>query len=112
MRALLVALLGLSIVGCSASRDFLKQIDNKSYDGAAFGASEYCKRAQSGSIRAVRKTARREIRQRGRFGPPAPLAIPDTEIDVKTAVGDGPVVRIWCEGEEVPVEVWKDLVKQ
>ena len=52
--------------------------------------------------------ARREIRQRGENGP-APVDLPF--LDEQTSRGEGPVIRIWCEGETVPIEIWQDFVK-
>ena len=106
----IVTLLG----GCAAfekAEGFLKQIESKAYDAAALGVSEYCERSDSDIVLNERNQARRELRQRGTEGPAAPeAAVPG--LDEQTAQGSGPVVRIWCQGEVVPAEVWNDLIKE
>lgn len=102
MKVILVALIGALIGGCASidkAQGFLKQIQSGAYDAAAKSVSEYCERVTSDSAQLTRTIARREIRQRGSSGPFGEDAY------------QGPVVRIWCEGEEVPVAVWTDLEK-
>ena len=106
---LVVALMAVGLSGCGA-RDFLKQIESGAYDAAARGVSEYCERADRGVVAGERVEARREIRQRGKDGPAGPNYVV-RGLDAKTAHGSGPVVRIWCVGEEVPEAVWQDLVR-
>lgn len=105
--ALAILLAGLAVAtGCTA--DFLKNVESGAYDKAAAAVSNYCERTDSDVINETRIEARREIRQRGTEGP-APIFYEG--LDDQTAGGKGPVVRIWCHGENVPVEVWKDLIK-
>ena len=109
------------LAGCGTSHGFLKQIESQAYDGAAVTVSEYCKRVNQtdefteetfgGKLaNEERIQARREIRQRGENGPKAGKGI-DKALDANTAQAGGPVVRIWCEGEEVPEVVWQDFLK-
>lgn len=131
MRAIPVVLLGLTLTGCNVEevKGFLKQIESGAYDAAAKGASEFCDKMDNDLGRVERIQVRREIRQRGYGGPlvqegsiesPVGFSLPEAvttpapgvyELDVRTLYGSGPVVRIWCEGEEVPVAVWRDLAK-
>ena len=95
------------LAGCAPVVQVTKAVESKSYDVLARSFSEYCERADI--LPRTRIEARREIRQRGASGPHGPV-IPE-ELDPKTAYGQGPVVRIWCEGEAVPDEVWPGLVR-
>ncbi len=108
LRASLMVAFAVALGGCGA-KGFLKQLEGKAYDGAARAVSEYCE-ALAGNALAdqERLEARREIRQRGTGGP-ADLSHPI--LDDQTAKGDGPVVRIYCEGENVPASVTEDLVR-
>ncbi len=114
MRETIIAIVVVGMLGGCAyfekAEGFLKQVENKSYDSAALGVSEYCERANSDIVLNERIQARRELRQRGTEGPAGP-ANPVDGLDKQTAQGEGPVVRIWCQGETVPAEVWNDLIK-
>ena len=90
--------------------DFLKQIETGAYDAAAKGISEYCERADSPLAIQERIEARRELRQRGTDGPVGPFNWIEG-LDEKTMTADGPVIRIYCRGEDVPDAVWKDLIR-
>lgn len=107
MRFFFLALFALG--GCNGG-GFLKDIESRAYDSAALAASEYCERGTNPILANERLEARREVRQRGTHGP-LPPAEGVSGLDAHTAAGDGPVVRIWCQDERVPQEVWKDLVK-
>ena len=106
-----ILLMSVFLMGCSgATRDFLKAIETGAYDTAAEAVGKYCKRATGPIITAERIEARREIRQRGGYGPNGPRTQVDG-LDDKTAYGSGPVVVIYCSGEIVPYEVWNSLVR-
>lgn len=101
----------LLTAGCSSTtKGFLKSIEGKAYDTAANSASKYCDNMTGPIATQERLEARREIRQRGTNGPlPTDANIPG--LDHQTAYGSGPVIRIWCKGEEVPSAVWTDFVR-
>lgn len=102
--------LAIVLAGCETTEGFLKQIESGAYNAAARSVSEYCKRTSYDIVAVERVQARREIRQRGFSGPKG--AVPGVkDLDKKTQHGPGPVVRIWCEGEEVPDVVFQDFVK-
>ncbi len=108
----IIIVTAILLTGCSGkTHDFLKAIEGKAYDQAAKMASKYCERTDNRILRQERLEARREIRQRGFAGPEGPLVKPP-KLDDKTAYGDGPVVRIWCEDEDVPSQVWDDFVRE
>ena len=110
MKPHLVIPLLLGISGC-ASSDFFEDLEEGAYDTAAEKLSQYCKNvtaADSPIITEERIEARREIRQRGDNGPdPVDLDF----LDEQTSRGKGPAIRIWCAGETVPTEIWRDYVK-
>ena len=104
MKTAIAIITAILIAGCtSTAKDFLKALESRAYDTAAKGVTEYCQRISlssrtSSQARALvdreRVEARREIRQRGRHGPNADDG------------NQGPVVVIWCEGDELP-EGWE-----
>ncbi len=110
MKLLLVIPVLLAINGC-ASLSFLEALEQSAFDTAAAKLSTYCKKVtavDSPLITEERIEVRREIRQRGDNGPgPVDLRF----LDRRTSRGGGPAIRIWCEGETVPIEVWRDYVK-
>ena len=110
----------LLVAGCAAAdvgedaHDLIKAIERGAYDTAAEILSGYCEGVHDKGlwVQRTRIEARREIRQsnKGRFGPlPPSTTIPG--LDQKTAEGTGPVLRIWCQGEEVPDVIWEGLVR-
>jgi hypothetical protein len=111
----LVVLAGLT--GCAG--DVLDDIEDQQWDAAAAKVSTYCETVGQGDlwVQRTRIEARREIRQRGRFGPIGPGIIGG--LDDKTAFGPGPVLMIWCDGETdgqgnfypVPDEVWQRMIR-
>lgn len=118
-RWLLLILLVPLLTGCFAStekvHDFVKDVEGKAYDRVAGAITKYCKgKTKDGTFGRIAKQEalelRREIRQRGNAGPQGPTEKPEY-LDDKTAYGLGPVVRIWCEGEPVPENVWWDYVR-
>ena len=105
----------LGVMGCSSlgggRLDFLEALEEGAYDTAAEQLSSYCKKVtavDSPTLAEERIEVRREIRQRGDNGPGS-VDVPF--LDEQTSRGEGPVIRIWCEGETVPEEIWKDYVK-
>lgn len=112
MRLTLTTVLALALSGCGTTHEFFKDIEGKAYDNAAAAASKYCENADQRPliIKRTRVEARREIRQRGENGPLAPTN-PIAGLDEQTALGDGPVVIVYCVGDTVPDAVWEDLVR-
>lgn len=109
----------VSLTGCFSSaekvHDFVKDVEGKAYDRVAGAISKYCGgKTKDGTIgRLAMQEAlelRREIRQRGSTGPVGPTEKPEL-LDDKTAHGPGPVVRIYCDGERVPVDMWEDFIR-
>lgn len=96
--------------GCSTLDKTLKRLESRAYDAAAESASQYCQRTENDLGRIERNQARREIRQRGHHGPNGPKR--GNGLDGQTAYGRGPVVRVYCQGDTVPAEVFKDLERQ
>jgi len=114
-RLSLILVLSFVLMGCGTTNDFLKNVEGKAYDRTAHTITKYCelknKDGLAGTIaRQEALELRREIRQRGEQGPQGPTEKPEY-LDDKTAYGPGPVVRIWCEGEPVPENVWWDFVR-
>ena len=104
------------ILSTGCAHDFWKDVEGRVYDSVAEQISDYCKITTDDPLKSVlreeeRIEMRREVRQRGENGPgPAPAwTVP--EIGENTAYGKGPVMRIWCEGEEVPDIIWQDYVR-
>lgn len=97
-----------------SAHDFSKELEGGAYDNVAEVLSEYCDKVYDKSlwIQRTRIEARREIRQskKGRRGP-SPPAKPVHGLDEKTSNGNGPVLRIWCQGEEVPDFIWEEMVR-
>lgn len=123
IRKSIIALVAVGVLsGCNMAgnvkkvHDFTKDVESKAYDSLAAAFTEYCAK-QSGDIQfldsIVEQEAlelRREIRQRGGEGPAGPQSdVP--QLDVKTAFGKGPVVRVYCSDDEVPHEVWNDFIR-
>ena len=104
----LLTLLVAVVLSTGCRGDFLKQVESGAYDQAAKTVSVYCEHMDSSLAQQERLEARREIRQRGLNGP---AAVSVEGLDDQTAGGHGPVVRIYCHGETVPVRVWEDLKK-
>lgn len=102
-----IAVSAILISGCSAT-GFLKSIETKAFDASAVSASRYCEELNSEVSHIQRQEARRHVRAEGSYGPEAPSDVA-VKLDDDMANGQGPVVRIWCEGEEVPDEVWDGL---
>lgn len=109
----------LMLTGCFSSaekvHDFVKDVEGKAYDRVAGAISKYCKgKTKDGTIgRVAMQEAlelRREIRQRGSTGPLGPNVKPEL-LDDKTAYGPGPIIRIYCDGERVPADMWDDFVR-
>lgn len=104
---------------CSSNEDRFrpdKAIEDPLYNRAAQIVSDICAKVYDRGlwIQRTRAEARREIRQRGRYGPQRPNHLPDRIKDglgKETMKGKGPVIRIYCEGEQVPDVVWSDLVR-
>ncbi len=107
-----LAALALALSGCGTTHEFFKDIEHKAYDNAADAVSLYCKDADRRPlvIKRTRVEARREIRQRGENGPFAPVT-PVPGLDEHTALADGPVAIVYCEGDTVPPAVWEALVR-
>ena len=106
-----IIIASLLLVGCTPkTHDFLKAIEGRAYDEASRMVSEYCDKTDNFLLKRERLEARREIRQRGYSGPAGPQVKPN-DLDDKTAFGNGPVVRIWCDREEVPQEVWNNFIR-
>lgn len=112
MKFIVVMLTALVLTGCGTTHEFFKDIEGKAYDNAAAAVSKYCEDADQRPliIQRTRIEARREIRQRGTNGPFAPETN-ITGLDEQTALGDGPVVIVYCVGDTVPAAVWEDLVR-
>ena len=109
----------LALSGCFATfdqvGDAVKAAEGRAYDAVAEAAEQYCEaKTADGIVGSIAEQEalelRREIRQRGGNGPAGPN-VPPAGLDDKTAYGSGPVARIYCEGEEVPAEVWEDFVR-
>jgi len=110
---------GVFLSSCStnvqkSAHDFSKELERGAYDNVAEVLSEYCDNVYDKSlwIQRTRIEARREIRQsdKGYRGPRPPAkSIPG--LDEKTSNGNGPVLRIWCQGEEVPEFIWEEMVR-
>ena len=99
MKLIFVSMLSFFLGGCFAGTGgFLEALEAGAYDRAATYVSGYCERSGSVLVGLERQNARRQIRALGSAGPVLP-----------EVAGDGPMVRIWCRGETVPQEVWKDL---
>ena len=115
MFRLTIVLMAILLVGCASTHDLTKDAEGKAYDSLAKAFSKYCEgKNQDGVLGGVARQealeARREIRQRGIGGPHGPMdKIQD--LDDKTAYASGPVIRVWCGGEKVPVDVWRDFVR-
>lgn len=108
-------LTGCESLGGGKVHDFVKDVEGKAYDSVADAVTKYCKgKTKDGTFGEIAKQEalelRREIRQRGGYGPLGPMQKPEY-LDDKTAYGTGPVVRIWCNGEPVPENVWWDFVR-
>jgi hypothetical protein len=118
-----IASASLIVAACGSSNSnddvgFDKAIEGRLYDRAAEIVSDICADVYDRGlwVQRTRAEVRREIRQRGRYGPGKPDHLPDSVkegLGEKTFAGRGPVMRIYCEGEEddIPDEVWKDLVR-
>jgi hypothetical protein len=98
--------------------DFSKSIERRNYDRAAQIVSDICAGVYNRGlwIQRTRIEARREIRQsvKGRYGPLPPKDLPPAlaeKIGDNTLNGTGPIVRIYCEGDEVPLHVWEELAR-
>jgi len=107
-------LLSCTTTAQKSVHDFSKDLERGAYDNIAEILSEYCDKVYDKSlwIQRTRIEARREIRQSsvGHRGPSPPAKlIPG--LDKKTLNGKGPVLRIWCQGEEVPDFIWEEMVR-
>lgn len=117
MKAILAALLLAALGGCAGLGDALKLGEGRAYDAAAKLVSRYCQQfaATDVTVRAIllqeKRELRREIRQRGHSGPTGPDPIP-SGLDGQTALGSGPVAVFWCQGTEVPENIWPLLERQ
>ncbi len=115
MRSLALAISTALLVGCGTTHDFVKDVEGKAYDSVAGAITEYCKgKTHKGILGMIARQEalelRREIRQRGKDGPQGPTdQVP--LLDDKTAYGAGPVVRIWCDSESVPEDIWPDFIR-
>lgn len=91
--------------------EFFEALEEGAYDLAAEKVSAYREAVtaeDSPRIEEEQIEVRRETRESGEHGPgPGDLPL----LDEQTGRGGGPVTRIWCEGETVPTEVWRDYVK-
>ena len=115
MKTLLTLSVIILIAGCGTTHDLVKDFEGKAYDSLAGAFTKYCEAKTRDGItgmvaRQEALEARREIRQRGKGGPHGPTDKVQY-LDDKTAYGNGPVVRIWCGGERVPVDLWQDFVR-
>lgn len=95
-----------------------KAVEAELYDRAAEVATDICRHVHDRGlwIRRTRIEARREIRQSqlGQFGPKPPRNLPKDlaeQIGEKTLLGTGPIVRIYCENDIVPLVIWQDLAR-
>ena len=50
----------------------------------------------------------RFIRATGKHGPDAPRQLV-SGVEEQILNGEGPILRVYCAGEKVPVEVWRDM---
>ena len=118
---LTIAILAAGVCGLGGcehlqkAKEFTKTVEGHGYDKAAVAGSSYCKGAKfdffgfsDKLITQERLELRREIRQRGENGPDLPQV---DGLDEKTQKGNGPVIRVYCEGETVPKEVAEDFVR-
>lgn len=106
----MLALAGCDILAASQkdefSGDIVKAIESAAYDRAVDQADNVCKKMRSKSYREETIQTLREIRQRGSNGPDPVSGV------TRTARGHGPVLVLWCEGEQVPIDVWQFLEKE
>ena len=111
--------ISLLLTGCAANvketaHDLSKELERGAYDSVAEMLSDYCDTVYDKGlwIQRTRIEARREIRQseKGRRGPKPPDH-PIPGLDEKTSSGTGPILRIWCQGEEVPDIIWQEMVR-
>jgi hypothetical protein len=109
----------LLLAGCASStqkpeKDFAKALERGAYDNVSEMVSGYCNTVWDKGLRIQRTRieARREIRQSSKgHGGPKPPEAPIPGLDAKTAEGKGPLLRIWCQGEQVPDVIWEDMVR-
>ena len=110
----------LVLAGCSTTHEFIKDVEGKNYTALAKTFDKYCAlKVRQGAVGLIARQEalelRREIRQRiacdgPRHGPSGPAEKP-RYLDDKTAYGCGAVVRVYCAGDPVPADVWKDFVR-
>ena len=125
--ALMLLLLGFSgFSGCSSApqdklHDLSKAMEERAFDDLARVYSEYCQSVYDKGllIDHLRVEMTREIRQSpyGSFGPlPPPSSVgtvagtnanPQRGPDANTRNGGGPLVLVYCRGDDVPPEIWK-----
>ncbi len=115
MKTIITLISTAFLAGCASTHELVKDFEGKAYDRLAQAFSEYCEaKTGEGTIGMIARQealeGRREVRQRGTGGPQGPTEKPEY-LDDKTAYGAGPVVRIWCDGGQVPPEVWEDFVR-
>lgn len=113
MRSLIVLLLTLPLLTGCFTHDLVKDVEGKAYDSLANAFSKYCEPQGGGGIispivEQEALEARREIRQRGSNGPEAFTV---EGVDDQTALGDGPVVRVYCTDDDVPEAVQLDFIR-
>jgi len=125
-KAAIPALLALYLSSCaSGGSDFetlSKALEHGAYDELATVFSKFCQRtSQAGQVIAhARIELTREIRQRGRAGPPGPSvgtagsrieSATSTTWDVRIREGRGPIVMVYCQGRTTISyrDLWKKL---
>lgn len=116
--------LSASLWACSTRTptvaEFVKALERNAYDEVGEVFSRYCARLGNAGpfVDHTRIELSREVRQHGSHGPPPP-ARPAKGISYKngdvqllddaTRLGRGPIVMIYCENDEVPESVWRQL---
>ena len=112
--------------GCSSApqdklHDLSKAMEERAFDDLARVYSEYCQSVYDKGllIDHLRVEMTREIRQSpyGSFGPlPPPSSVgsiaganasPQRGPDANTRNGGGPLVLVYCRGDDVPPDIWK-----
>jgi hypothetical protein len=115
-----------ALAGCTTNgyKEVFENLD-KGYERAAYNElariySQYCATmALKGPyVDRFRAEGAREIRQQGRYGPAPPSSAYSgwlsaegdyLALDTKARLASGPIVMIYCRGDDVPEDVWRYL---